>query len=107
MSYEFRTTVLKVLASIFLRERLRGAQVNENSSDLSGAPDVRAARPLGPSQSASCFDLEHIPPTSEGLDAQARLQNTAAALWHVRDQHRHLAGIAFCILPPLATHSWK
>src|SRR5262245_21431519 len=60
MSYEFRTTVLKVLASIFLRERLRGAQVNENSSDLSGAPDVRAARLWGPSQRASCFDLEQL-----------------------------------------------
>ena len=58
MSYEFRNDSLEVLASIFLRERLRGAHVNENSSDLSGAPDVRAARPLGPSQSASCFDLD-------------------------------------------------
>src|SRR5262249_37586452 len=94
-------------ASIFLCERVRGAQVNENSSDLSGAPDVRAARLWGPSQRASCFDLEHLPPTSEGLDAQARLQNTAAALWHVRDQHRHLAGIAFYMLPSLPTPSWK
>src|SRR5262252_10846821 len=40
LSYEFRTTVLKFLPQSFLRERVRGAQVNENSSDLSGAPHV-------------------------------------------------------------------
>jgi hypothetical protein len=31
--------------------------------------------------------------------------SAAVALCHVRDQRRYLAGIAFCMLPLLATHS--
>src|SRR5262245_697391 len=72
-----------------------------------GRADVRAARHLGPSQSCNCFDLEDVTSDDGGTGHGSSPTNTAAALRHVRDQQRHLAGIAFCMLPPLATHSWK
>src|SRR5262249_11927637 len=95
MSYEFRTTVLKVLASIFLRERLRGAQFNENSSDLSDAPDVRAARPLGPFTPNVGGTRRTSSPTKHRSCALARSGSTSPPC---RDRVLHVAAFGYALL---------
>src|SRR5262249_17122997 len=58
-------------------------------------------------QSGNSFDLEHVTSDVGGNGHASSPTKTAAALWQVRDRQPNLAGIASCLSPLLATHSWK
>ena len=87
MSYEFRTTVLKFLPQSFcasVSEARRSTKIRV----IYQAHRMYSCAPFG-AHSASCFDLQQLRFGTFGINIAT------------------LPGIAFYMLPRLATHSWK
>src|SRR5262249_31312640 len=70
-------------------------QVNENSSDLSDAPDVRAARPLGPFTPNVGGTRRTSSPTKHRSCALARSGSTSPPC---RDRVLHVAAFGYALL---------